>query len=92
MERKDQNFEGYTCRGVLYLHSADPPIVHQDIKSLVALAKSGVHVCISHNILIDGQLSAKICDFGFAIELPNIAVQCSLQSVSHVLRVITHLN
>ena len=40
------------AKGVNYLHSFDPPILHRDLKSL--------------NILLDKNMSVKIADFGWA--------------------------
>lgn len=39
-----------TAKGMLYLHSRDPPIIHRDIKSL--------------NILVNKDWKAVVCDFG----------------------------
>lgn len=46
------------CRGLVYLHEGNPPVVHQDIKSL--------------NILIDGHGRGRIGDFGFSWEVPQV--------------------
>jgi serine/threonine protein kinase len=40
------------ARGMLYLHSFQPPLIHRDLKS--------------HNILVTEDWSLKICDFGVA--------------------------
>lgn len=45
------------ARALNYLHSLNPPIIHRDIKPL--------------NIFIDEESSAKIGDFGLAIEYDN---------------------
>lgn len=41
-----------TCRGLVYLHSHQPPIIHRDLKSA--------------NLLLDDSFNVKICDFGLA--------------------------
>lgn len=41
-----------TARGLLYLHSHSPPIIHRDLKSA--------------NLLLTDSLDVKICDFGLA--------------------------
>jgi serine/threonine protein kinase len=41
------------ARGVNYIHSFNPPILHQDLKSL--------------NILLDGENHCKVSDFGLAV-------------------------
>lgn len=46
------------CRGLTWLHSNAPPLVHQDIKS--------------SNVLIDSNYCAKLGDFGFSLEMPSI--------------------
>ena len=62
----------------MYLHTANPPTIHQDIKSLVILT----YLCTygtyrlfvdRANILLDGTFRAKLGDFGFAVELPHIS-------------------
>lgn len=40
------------ARGLWYLHSCEPPIIHRDLKSL--------------NVLLDARLQAKISDFGLS--------------------------
>ena len=41
-----------TCRGLIYLHGNNPPIIHRDLKSA--------------NLLLDDSFYVKICDFGLA--------------------------
>lgn len=41
-----------TCRGLIYLHSLAPPVIHRDLKSA--------------NLLLDDSYHVKICDFGLA--------------------------
>lgn len=41
-----------TARGMAYLHSLDPPIIHRDLKTT--------------NLLVDRGMNVKICDFGLS--------------------------
>ena len=41
-----------TAKGMWYLHSRVPPIIHRDLKS--------------HNLLLDENLKVKVCDFGLS--------------------------
>merc|ERR1712032_1197225 len=41
----------HVAEGIQYLHSRSPPFVHRDLKSL--------------NVVLDANLNAKLCDFGF---------------------------
>ena len=56
-QRKDHLRRVYSvacdmAKGMMYLHQQDPPIIHRDLKS--------------PNILIDGNWTAKIADFGMS--------------------------
>eukprot|EP01107_Rhizomastix_libera_P017087 TRINITY_DN764_c0_g1_i2.p1 TRINITY_DN764_c0_g1~~TRINITY_DN764_c0_g1_i2.p1 ORF type:complete len:766 (-),score=274.62 TRINITY_DN764_c0_g1_i2:102-2399(-) len=42
-------------RGMLYLHSCKPPLIHRDLKS--------------HNLLVDESWKVKVCDFGLSTYL-----------------------
>ena len=45
------------ARGVLYLHSFNPPILHRDLKSL--------------NLLLDDSFRTKLADFGWTRTMAN---------------------
>jgi serine/threonine protein kinase len=55
------------ARGVNYIHSFNPPILHQDLKSL--------------NILLDGENHCKVSDFGLAVM--KTATTTKLSSVTN---------
>jgi len=47
------------AQGISYLHHhADPQIIHRDVKSC--------------NILLDGDLNAKVADFGLSMLVPDV--------------------
>ena len=58
-------------RGVAFLHEAKPPLIHQDIKSLVETIMIIACIVSSPNIVLDENFVAKVGDFGFSLELPN---------------------
>lgn len=45
-------FMDQTVKGLLALHSHNPPIMHRDLKSL--------------NLLVTGDMKIKLCDFGLS--------------------------
>merc|ERR1712032_1165710 len=47
----------HVAEGIQYLHSRSPPFVHRDLKSM--------------NVVLDYQLNAKLCDFGFTECMEN---------------------
>ena len=67
------------CLGMVYLHSARPPLIHQDIKrytvtfySYMMLSSKLFMHTISLNILLDSNGHGRIGDFGFSWELPDV--------------------
>ena len=46
-----------TARGMLYLHTCRPPVIHRDLKS--------------HNLLVDEFWRVKVCDFGLSTVLEH---------------------
>lgn len=92
MERRFSILKG-ACRGIVYLHTATPPMIHQDIKTL------GVFILVvffspqsnslyhsSANILLDSLYQPKLGDFGFSIELPRISSGQTLFTAEFVAR------
>ena len=58
------------ANGLLFLHSLDKPIAHQDIKS--------------RNVFLDSDFQAHICDFGHAKRIDNSTSYASTQSVGTI--------
>lgn len=58
-------------RGVAYLHAGENSIIHQDIKSLVAVLHYFIYFSTRTNVLLDKDFNAVVGDFGFALELPK---------------------
>jgi serine/threonine protein kinase len=57
------------ARGVHYLHSCRPPVLHRDLKS--------------QNILVNADWSVALCDFGLAREIARAAAPSRLTTAEH---------
>ena len=70
-----------TCRGLAYLHAGNPPLIHAPgykivrIKLVMQWKKKSfckiISIHCSLNILISHAFTAKLGDFGFALEMPK---------------------
>ena len=70
-----------TCRGLAYLHAGNPPLIHVPgykivrIKLVMQWKKKSfckiISIHCSLNILISHAFTAKLGDFGFALEMPK---------------------
>ena len=58
------------CRGLTWLHNNKPPLIHQDIKSLVSFKSTVMLSVYRSNVLINSHFEAKLGDFGFSLEAP----------------------
>ncbi|OQR97023.1 protein kinase [Achlya hypogyna] len=57
-------------QGLVYLHTLDPPVIHRDLKA--------------RNVLVDGDLTAKLTDFGVARETVDVTMTAEVGTVAWI--------